>query len=116
MKSLLFSLLIPVLLTACAAQPDIIGKWRSPDDGGTLEFRKDGTFQAIDNMGGKAKGTYKILPDGKLRFEVTESDIMSERFHPIIPHEVIDVTVSVTDTELRLTHSDDEPEAYVRSD
>ena len=117
MKSLLVSLLAAVILAACAAQPGVIGKWRSSGDEGTLEFKKDGTFLATDNMGATAKGTYQFLSDGKLRMELTETDILNDGFQPVTPPEVLDVTVSVTKTQLRLSHpADDEPEIYRKSD
>ena len=39
-----------IVLTSCAGAPGIIGKWQEPGTTATMEFFRDGTFTAVDDM------------------------------------------------------------------
>jgi hypothetical protein len=57
-------------LATCAPMPSIIGKWQEIDTTATLEFHKDGTFYAVDDMEMAVSGTYTRQRDGRTRFEI----------------------------------------------
>jgi len=66
-----FLLVIAFLeLVSCARMPNIIGKWQEIGTTATLEFHKDGTFSAVDDMEMAVSGTYSHHKDGRTRFEI----------------------------------------------
>ena len=76
------------------------------DNPSTLEFNKDGTFTAFDNMHMAVSGRYTLHRNGDIRFDVVYSD--DDR-------ESINAKITVRGDELTLTpDSDDAVEHYVR--
>jgi hypothetical protein len=55
---------------SCFSPPNLIGCWRELGKNATLEFRKDGTFKAVDNEGMSVTGKYSLLNNGTIQFEV----------------------------------------------
>ena len=75
-KSIVIILLF--FLVSCAHSPDIIGHWQEPGTTSSLEFRHDGTFTAIDDMGMAVKGRYILQEDGTIRLEIKHQDSSAE--------------------------------------
>ena len=102
------SLISLIVLTACAGAPGIIGKWQEPGTTATMEFFRDGTFTAVDDMEMEVSGSYVLRKDGGIRFEI---------IHPESPPETISAILSVKGDELTLTFGDDkEVEKYRRAE
>lgn len=59
-----------LVLGSCARMPAIIGTWQEIGTTATLEFHKDGTFSAVDDMEMAVSGTYSHHQDGRTRFEI----------------------------------------------
>ena len=83
-----------VFLLSCAQSPDILGKWRESGKSSSLEFRQDGTFRAVDDMGMAVVGTYALKTNGRIRFEIKHQDASTE---------TITGTLAVRENELILT-------------
>ncbi len=75
--------LIICLLSACAFGPNVVGRWQQVDGEDTLEFREDGTFTAVDNMGATVVGRYTLHADGTLYYVVTQTDIQQAELRPV---------------------------------
>ncbi len=76
-KVLLFFRWVPMglfliwpLVPSGAQATDIIGCWQEIGAQATLEFRADGTFTAVDNQGMSVSGTYRLMEDGRARFDI----------------------------------------------
>lgn len=76
------------LLASCAYGPDVVGRWQRVDGSDTLEFREDGTFTTVDNMGATVLGYYTLHADGTLYYAVTHSDILQAELRPVETFEV----------------------------
>lgn len=76
------------LASSCAYRPDVAGRWQRVDGPDTLEFREDGTFTTVDNMGANAMGRYTLHADGTLYYAVTHTDVMQARLVPVEDFEV----------------------------
>lgn len=76
------------LLASCALRPDVVGQWQRVDGESTLEFREDGTFAAVDNLGATVMGPYTLHADGTLYYAVTHTDIMQATLIPVEDFEV----------------------------
>ncbi len=76
------------LLTSCAFRPDVLGRWQRVDGTDTLEFREDGTFTIVDNMGATVLGKYTLHADGTLYYAVTHTDVMRAELRPVKIFEV----------------------------
>ena len=85
-------------LVSCAHPPDMTGMWYEPGKKSSLEFRPDGTFTAVDDMGMTVGGNYTLQEKGKIRFEIK---------HPDLSVEIITGTLVVQDDELILTSDKD---------
>ncbi|MBL0714557.1 MAG: hypothetical protein JJV98_12740 [Desulfosarcina sp.] len=106
-----------LMLAACASNSTLIGKWQRVADPDTLEFRVDGTFAVVDNMGATATGQYTRHADGTLYYAVTHTNIMRAGMRPVETLEVRTARVTVRRNELELTfRSADQPavETYRR--
>jgi hypothetical protein len=87
--------------------PSIIGKWQEIGTTATLEFHKDGTFSAVDDMDMAVSGTYTRQRDGRTRFEI---DI------PGSPPDIVWGKIDVQGDELIVTSDDaQEVERYRRA-
>jgi hypothetical protein len=56
----------------------VVGKWQEIGKTATLEFSKDGSFKAVDNMGMAVSGKYTLLENGTVRFEIVHQGSSSE--------------------------------------
>lgn len=83
-----------VLLMCCAHAPSLVGSWRENGRTATMEFLKDGSFNAVDNEGMAVSGTYVTLENGRVRFEIR---------HPGSSPEIVILEVSVAGDELAIT-------------
>ncbi len=95
----------PFVLFSCASNPNVSGKWINTENKGTIEFRGDGTFSGVDNMGAAFKGNYTVN-NGNIELEVTHTDIMRETMQPEISSEIVKARISVKENELQLFISD----------
>jgi len=68
----LTALLLLVFLLSCVQNPNISGKWQEPGKTSSIEFRQNGTFVAIDDMGMTVNGNYTFLDEGKIRLEIND--------------------------------------------
>ena len=97
-----------IVLTSCAGAPGIIGKWQEPGTTATMEFFRDGTFTAVDDMEMEVSGSYVLRKNGGILFEI---------IHPESSPETISAILSVKGDELTLTFGDDkEVEKYRRTE
>jgi len=87
----LLALLPIVFFVCCAYSPNITGKWQEPGKTSLIEFRQDGTFTAVDDMGMTVSGNYTLQTEGKIRFEIKYPDSSAE---------IIAATVEGRDEEL----------------
>ncbi len=85
------------LLASCASAPDVVGRWREIGKSATLEFRTDGTLNAVDNQGMAVKGKYTLDEKGSIRVEIT---------HEGSSPEIVNGKVSVQDDELTFEFTD----------
>jgi hypothetical protein len=92
-------------LTSCMSMPSIIGKWQEIGTTATLEFHKDGTFSAVDDMDMAVSGTYARRRDGRTRFEITI---------PESPPDIIWGKVDVQGDELIITSDDNRDVEHYR--
>jgi hypothetical protein len=67
----LLSAILIVLLVSCTQKQDLVGKWQEAGKKSTIEFHKDGTFNAVDDMGMAVSGKYFLQENGAVRFEIT---------------------------------------------
>ena len=68
---LLPAILLIAFLVSCTQKHDLTGKWQEAGNKSTLEFHKDSTFNAVDDMGMAVSGKYTLQKDGGIRFEIT---------------------------------------------
>lgn len=88
-------------LFSCAPKSEVLGRWLEVEDKARIEFRRDGTFAGVDNMGAKFKGNY-ISSNGNIRLTVTHSDILSDKMNAVIPPEIVNAKISVNGDVLEL--------------
>jgi len=78
MKSVLMRTLILFILTpfifSCASVAGLTGTWRGIDSESILEFSRDGTFRAADDMGMSVTGTYSLSDNDVIRFVIPHGD------------------------------------------
>lgn len=91
-------LLLGVFITSCVYQPNITGKWQEPGKTSSIEFRQDGTFTAVDDMGMAVSGNYTLQSKGKIRLEIK---------HPDSPVEILSGSIAVQGDKLILTPEKD---------
>lgn len=97
-----------IVLTSCAGAPGIIGKWQEPGTTATMEFFRDGTFTAVDDMEMEVRGSYVLRKNGGILFEI---------IHPESSPETISAILCVKGNKLTLTFGDDkEVEKYRRTE
>ena len=95
-----------VVLVSCAHTKNLAGKWQEIGNKSTLEFNRDGTFNAVDDMGMAVSGKYFLQKNGAARFEITREGMSPEILHG---------TLNVQGDELTLTSPDDKKvETYKR--
>jgi len=87
----MLAVIVCVFLIHCAASPGMIGTWLEVGKSATLEFKKDGSFSAMDNEGMAVNGKYRRLKDGSMKFEILHGDA---------PVEIVILNVSVSGDEL----------------
>jgi hypothetical protein len=108
-KKLLRFLLVSfsaVLLVSCAQKQDISGTWQETVTKSTIEFHRDSTFKAVDDMGMAVSGKYAIQENGSIRFEIT---------HEGSAPEIVEGELSVRGDELTFSSADDKKiETYKR--
>lgn len=90
----LFVVLSTLIFLSCAHTPEIIGKWQEPGKTSAIEFDRDGTFTAVDDMGMTVRGQYILQEDGRVLFEIK---------HPGASVEIITGTLAVKDDELKIS-------------
>ena len=101
-----FVIIALFVILACANTPYMVGKWKEIGKTATLEFRKDGTFNAVDNQGMAVKGKYQLIEPGNVRFEI---------FRQNSPPEIVNGTFSLQRDVLTFTSADSkEIERYKR--
>lgn len=86
-----------VWLASCTHSPGIVGRWRVPETNSTLEFHKDGTFKAVDNMDMTVSGRYTFHKNGDIIFEIK---------HPVAAPEIVRGKLVVQGDELTFISSD----------
>lgn len=96
---LLLTICTCFLILSCSQSPDVVGKWRQVGKTATLEFFKDGRFQAVDNQGMAVSGNYTIGRNGSVVFEIDRREKSPE---------VVRGTMSVQGDELTLISGDGE--------
>jgi len=72
-----------------------------------IEFRKDGSFSGVDNMGAVFKGNYTVN-NGNIKIEITHSDIMRETIEPERSSEIINGKISKNDDVLQFIYPSDQ--------
>ena len=92
-----------VSLAACAHTNNPTGKWQEVGKQSTIEFRTDGTFNAIDDMGMAVSGKYTFDKNNTIRFEIA---------HEGAETEIIYGNINASGDEL--TFSDDDHKAVER--
>jgi len=102
----LLATLVFFLIVSCASGPGVVGRWREIGKSATLEFRRDGTFKAVDNQEMAVRGKYTLDEKGNMRVEITLQGS---------PPEVVNGRVSVRGDELTFEYSDhNDVERYKR--
>ena len=102
----LSTLLFP-LFVSCAHSPKETGTWQEIGQISTLEFMKDGSFRAVDNMGMAVSGNYFLDDNGNAKFEI---------IHPGVSPEIITARITIQGDELIIIFADtDEVETYRRA-
>jgi hypothetical protein len=94
------------LIISCANTPKVVGKWQEIGKTATLEFRKDGSFKAVDNQGMAVSGKYSLHENGMVRFEIANQGSSPES---------VTGTLSMREDELTITSArGNEVERYRR--
>jgi hypothetical protein len=75
-------------------QSELLGKWREIGRTATIEFLKEGGFEAVDNEGLAVAGRYNLINDSILKFEIHREGT---------PAEVVTLEFSLHDDNLTLT-------------
>ena len=70
----LLALLLVAFLISCGQTPSIKGKWQEIGKTSSIEFRGNGTFTAIDDMGMSVSGNYILLNNKKIKLEIKRSE------------------------------------------
>ncbi len=65
-------------IIACVNTPNLVGKWKEIGKTATLELRKDGTFEAVDNHKMAVSGKYTLSEHRNVRFEIFRQGSHSE--------------------------------------
>jgi polyisoprenoid-binding protein YceI len=103
---LLVSAILIALLLSCAQKQDLAGKWQEVGKQSTIEFRTDGTFKAIDDMGMAVIGNYTLESNNTIRFEIA---------HEGTSPEIVYGTMNAHGDELNFNGNDDKKvERYTR--
>jgi hypothetical protein len=100
-------IIVSSVLFSCASKPNVFGRWLSVENKGTIEFKEDGTFVGVDNMGATFIGNY-IINNGKIKLEITHTNIMRETIQPEISPEVVNAKISISADELQFMFNSDE--------
>ncbi len=108
MDKLLLGLATIFLFAACTPTPDVIGKWNSIGESGTLEFHENGSVEMVDNMGATFKGSYDIGKSGNVQLIFTHNDILSDHVNPMDEPVIVSGKIYAGRNELTLTSPDTE--------
>jgi hypothetical protein len=102
----LLSVFLITMLGSCTQKQDLAGKWQEVGKKSTIEFRIDGTFNAIDDMGMAVSGKYTLRKNGSIRFEIAQKSGTPE---------IIYGTINASGDELTFSDDDDKKvERYKR--
>jgi hypothetical protein len=71
----LLTIVLFFLIISCANTPKVVGKWQEIGKTATLEFRKDGSFKAVDNQEMAVSGKYSLHENGMVRFEIANQGL-----------------------------------------
>lgn len=116
----LFLAIALVALSACAAQPAIVGLWQSIDDPASrIEFTAGGEVVVVDNMAGTVKGRYVFDTDKTLRIEFSEANILAEAMQPVPAYTVTATIIKFDNDTLQMDFADGSDhalESFVRAD
>ncbi len=81
-----------------------IGKWRAAgNDGQTIEFRSDGTFQGIDQYGRALSGNFGFTDPEHVKLDITVSSEDKTKGLRFVDHSTGIVKLAVNDNELVMT-------------
>ena len=102
----LSAVLLMLLFLCCAQGQDIPGSWQKQGGRATLVFHRDGTFNAVDDMGMAVSGNYFLPGGNSIRFEIKRDGDSPE---------IINGTLAVAGDIMTLSSSDKkEVELYTR--
>ena len=87
----LLTLLMVAFLISCEPTPSIKCKWQEVGKTSSIEFRENGTFTAIDDMGMSVSGNYQLLSKKNIQLEIN---------HPESSVEIFIGTIDVQDEKL----------------
>ena len=82
------------LLSFCVSRSSVIGKWKEVGKTATIEFWKDGTFEAVDNQDMAVSGKYTLSEDGHLQCAILQDGKTVD---------IVKLTISIHGDELTLT-------------
>jgi hypothetical protein len=102
----LFTVMLIAVLLSCAQKQDVTGKWQEVGKKSTIEFHRDSTFNAVDDMGMAVSGKYILEENGTIRFEIA---------HKGSAPEIVEGKLSERGDELTFSSADDKKvETYKR--
>ncbi len=81
-------LVLILLLTACASNNSVVGRWQQAEGPNQLEFKPDGTFALSDETGVTAIGPYTQHADDTLYYAVTRTNAQGDGLQPVKTLEV----------------------------
>jgi hypothetical protein len=90
---------VVVLSLSCQHSPSITGKWQEIKKAGTLEFKDDNTFNAVDDMGMAVSGVYHLDDSGNMHLEIK---------HHELPPETINLRIKIEEDKLTLIYGEKE--------
>ena len=97
---LILLILVALASYSCAPKANVLGRWENIEDQGIIEFREDGTFIGVDNMGATFKGNY-IINNENIRLEITHTSIMREAIQPEISPQVVNAKISINEKQVQ---------------
>ena len=81
-------LILTSLLTACAWDNSVVGRWQQAEGPNQLEFNPNGTFAVSDDSGITAIGSYTQHADDTLYYAVTRTSAEGTGLQPVKTLEV----------------------------
>lgn len=95
---LCISAILFILFVSCVHYQKEIGKWWGTGKTSTLEFKGDGSFITVDNMGIIASGKYSLDDNGNAKFEIIHQGVSIETITARITIQGDQMTIKFTDT------------------